>query len=686
VRKPAIHMLALATMAFGWAVPPAAADAPTDRQGWELGPMEAMVPLTGVSSMDPSVTGTLFQPHELLLGSEAPRGLRAVIDAQMTLLQRTWGTPVVDLRGFPVKAETEATEIAPAARHRVPLVSSDVNGDGREDALFFDIGLDENNVRIEAGITALDGSSGDKIWTNMYGNPYNLIVLSPGDVTGDGADDLFVIVMESEREENLPVGGPGVPYDNVYTYKWDLTLVSGVQGSTEWGRSIDGSLRYQGVFVGQGPTVTEVAHITGVNALVDVRRSEDLDGDGLADFALNVHDYEREFIYSNFVRETDRYVYDTEAEALAGDSGITLLTRSRTDQAGAAFLLPLGEATGDGRADLLWAVPTETHTPTICAGTQGCVEKQLVELYLELVNPTSSGQGWALDVKDEGVVAAEPLMTGRDLTGDGRADVLVGLTLEDGSQKVVAVSGADGQRAWTFDTLITDVPTAIGSIDGGQGSDLLFWEGQDVFDTEAPTWFRIRLRRVNGASGQELFSTQRELVDDEETNNDSIFASSVGDVNADGVPDIAHAIWHSDGYWEPEGSASSVVSIESGASGDELLRMERDRNALLFNGGDLEPGGPQDLLEGSVPYDNTNFRLRGIEMPTCRVLWSHTDALYTAYFGSLRSRTGGGDHVMYARTQVSSDAPRVRSRIDALHGQTGAFRWGVGPQLIPAPA
>jgi hypothetical protein len=414
-----------------------------------------------------------------------------------------------------------------------------------------------------------------------------------------------------------------------------------------------------------------------------VRRSDDVDGDGLADFTLNVHDYEREFFYSNFVRETDRYVYDTDAEALAGDTGVTLLTKTQTDQAGAAFLLPLGDATGDGRADLLWAVPTETSSPTICAGSVlACTEEQSVEIRLELVDPASSSPGWSLDLDDEGVVAAEPLMTGRDLTGDGRSDILVGLTFEDATQRVVAVSGANGQRAWTFGTLITDVPTAIGSIDGGPGSDVLFWEGEDVRATEFPIWFRIRLRRVNGANGAELFSVQRELIDEEETNDDSIFAFSVGDVNADGVPDIAHSTWHSDGYWQAEGSASSVVSVESGATGTELLRMERDRNALLFPGGDLVPGGPKDLLEGSVPYDLKNFRLRGIGMPTGHHLWSHTDALYSAYFSPLRSSTGGGDYVVYARTQVSGDAPRVRSRIDALQGDSGAFRWGVGPPLI----
>lgn len=676
-------MLAAVTVALGLATPAAAARSAAHEDA--LGPIESMLPRTGVRSTDRSPARTLFQPHELLLASDASPGLPAVADAQRTLLDRAWEGQVADLRGLTDDAEPGETGTTPDGRVRVPLVSSDVNGDGREDALFFDLGVDENGFRVEAGITALDGTSGDQLWSNMYGNPYNIIVLSPRDVTGDGGDDLFVIVMESERQEYGPAGGgPGRPYDTLYTYEWQLVVVSGAQGTNAWERSIDGSLRYQGVFAGQGPGLVEYAHITGVNALVDVRRSDDLDGDGLSDFTLNVHDYEREFIYSTWVRETDRYIYDTDAEALTGDTGTTLLTRVQADQPGAAFLLPLGEATGDGRADLLWTVPTEESSPTVCPQVEPCFEDQSVELHLELVDPASTSAGWEGDLTDEGVIAAEPLVTGRDLTGDGRADILVGVTLESGSQRALAFSGADGQRAWSFDTLITDVPTAIGSIDGGQGSDVLFWEGHDVLATEAPTWFRVRLRRVNGANGVELFSTQRELVDEEETNVDSIFASSLGDVDADGVPDIAHAMWHSNGYWEPEGSASSILTVESGATGDELLRLERDRNALLFAGGDLEPGGPQDLLEGSVPYDNTNFRLRGIEMPTGRALWSHTDALFTAYFGSLRSRTGGADHVLYARTQVMQEAPKVRSRIDVLQGDNGATRWGVGPELIPA--
>jgi hypothetical protein len=603
------------------------------------------------------------------------------MDAERQLLERTWGARVIDLRTAAAE-DDEADQPQPSdARARIPIASSDVNGDGREDVVFFDLGLDENGFRIEAGLTALDGRSGQQLWSNMYGNPYNIIVLSPRDVTGDGADDLFVIVVELDIERNSPVPVTS-PYDDLYRYGWELSVLSGATGTNAWEKSIDGSVRYQGAFAGQGPGLVEVAHITGENSLVDVRRSDDLNGDGLADFTLNVHDYTREFVYSRFVHETDRYSYSTDAEALAGNTGAVLLTRSLADQPGAAFLLPLGEATGDNRADLLWSVPTESSTPTVCPQVEPCIEQQSVKLHLDLVDTTSTSS-WGVDVADEGVTEAATLPMGGDLTGDGRADILIGQTFEDGSQQVVALSGATGQRAWAVDTVITDVPTTLGSVDGGAGSDLMFWEGRDVLDDEAPIWFRIRLRRIDGATGQELFSTQRELVD-QETNIDSIFALPVGDVDADGVPDVSHATWHSDGFWEPEGSASSVVSVESGATGQELLRMERDRNALLFPGGDLFPGASQDLLEGSVPYDNTNFRLAAIEMPTGQMRWSHVDVLFTALFGSVRDRAGGGDDVVYARDQVMQEAPRRRSRIDLIRGATGTPMWGVGPPLIPA--
>lgn len=684
MRHPAICLLSATAIAFG--LIPAALAGPAAHAPDRGQPVALLQALShgGVRSTEGARPGPLLQPHQLLLSSDAPRGLPALVDAQKTVLDRAWDGPVADLRSLIQETEPGPAGTAPDGRVRVPMTASDVNADGREDAIFFDIGIDENGFRIEAAITALDGVSGAGLWSRSYGNPYNILVLSPRDVTGDGSDDLFVIVLEQEREENGPAGnGPGRPYDTLYRYEWELAVLSGAQGTDAWQRSFQGSLRYQGVFAGQGPGLVEYAHITGDNALVDVRRSEDLDGDGLSDFTLNVHDYEREFFYSNWVQEMDRYVYATQAEALTGDTGSTLLTKTQSDQPGAAFLLPLGEATGDGRADLLWTFPTLTSTPTICPQIQPCIEDQSVELHLELVDLGSTSAGWENDVIDEGVIAAEPLVTGSDLTGDGRADILVGLTLEDGTQRVLAVSGSNGQRAWIFDTIISAIPTLIGSLDRGPGTDLMFWEGEDVFEDEAPTWFRIRLRRVDGSTGHQLFSTERELVD-EETNIDSIFANAIGDVNADGVPDIAHATWHSTGYWEATGSASSVLAVESGATGQELLHAVRDRNALLFTGGDLVPGGPEDLLEGSVPYDNTNFRLRGIEMPSGRALWSHTDVLFTAYFTTLRNRVGAGDDILYARDQVMQEAPKRRSRLDLLGGDTGLARWGVGPDLVSA--
>jgi hypothetical protein len=58
--------------------------------------------------------------------------------------------------------------------------------------------------------------------------------------------------------------------------------------------------------------------------------------------------------------------------------------------------------------------------------------------------------------------------------------------------------------------------------------------------------------------------------------------------------------------------------------------------------------------------------------------------LFTAIFGSVRDRAGGGDDVVYARDQVMQEPPKRRSRIDLIHGSTGTAMWGVGPPLLPA--
>jgi hypothetical protein len=147
------------------------------------------------------------------------------------------------------------------------------------------------------------------------------------------------------------------------------------------------------------------------------------------------------------------------------------------------------------------------------------------------------------------------------------------------------------------------------------------------------------------------------------------------------------AEWHSTPAWVEDGTARSLLTVESGRTGHVLYRAERDRKALLFGGGDLVPGGPDDLLEGSTNYNDTGFlRFSGIGMPDGRRLWTRDDIVTIARFGAARDRDHRGDTIIYGRIRFLSDPPRQRSRIDALRGASGARLWGHGDVLVPSDA
>ncbi|HYH28555.1 MAG TPA: hypothetical protein VEA19_07265, partial [Actinomycetota bacterium] len=245
----------------------------------------------------------------------------------------------------------------------------------------------------------------------------------------------------------------------------------------------------------------------------------------------------------------------------------------------------------------------------------------------------------------------------------------------------VLLSGADGTRLWTFDARLTDPPSALGSIDGGAGSDVLFWEGWYPTEEEAPgVIFRIRLRRVDGATGQHRFTTQHDLVEQGGDIIHTIYALPIGDVNDDGVPDIGHAVWRYEGYWVPNATAASILRVESGADGSELLRLDRDRKALLYPGGDLVPGGLPELFEASTPPNDLTIRLAVVELPTGRTVWSRTDGAFVrADIGALRGPAD--DLVAYARTRQIEGPPRLVSRIEVLRGPSGDRIWTLGPEF-----
>lgn len=614
------------------------------------------------------------------------RKIDSYVAAERELLERAWGVSIPTLR----TTAAEASEEEPTtSRQYVPISSSDVSGDGYEDVLYFDIGRDGNSFMSDVALRARDGRGGRLLWAKEYGLPTDLLVLSPGDVTGDAFDDILVVRVDHSWTRSDTPCAPVCAYDDTLHIEWAVSLLSGRDAATVWERNESGSVRYTGGYAFPGPLITVARRTIATNALIDLRPSDDVDGDGERDFVLNLLGYEGLILFNQKASWEPR-TYSADATVLSGRDGEELLTRSESGSTGSPSVIPAGDASGDGRGDLISTVPSVLESPLVCPLPRDCAKVRKADAIVRLLDGETGDVSWEAEVADEDVTDVAPVMTGSDLNGDRLDDIIIGLELGGGAERAIALSGRDGGRLWEFDTRLTDPPTAVGSLDGGAGSDVLFWEGWYPEESEAPgVLFRIRLRRIDGATGDQLFLTQHDLPVTER--NGTIYAYSVGDVDGDGAPDIAHAMWQYDGWWIENGSASTVLRVESAATGRDVVRLERDRKALLFTGGDLVRGGVQDLLEGSTTYNDIGFELSGVEMPTGRTLWRRSDVLYSALFGPLDDRSGGGSDVLYGRTAFGNEEPRWRTRIDVLRGSTGARLWGAGhgmgdPPISDSPA
>lgn len=648
---------------------------PATRAGEQT--MDSPLASGGVSGGEGAArTPVALGPGEVLEAALEQDDVSSLVTAQLALFEDAWGDQLTYL-GPEDGSEDEWFEW-------IPISPTDVNGDGREDVLYFDIRRNPDGTRSEVRIVARDGGSGAVLWQRSYGTPYELWVLSPGDLTGDWAEDLVVMSTDLSRRPAsaapLPCSASTCAYDNYFDYARHLTIVSGRSGSPQWDEHVDGLVRYTGAYAFNGPAVTEVARIQATTGLVDLRLSGDVDGDGLADLLLNEYDFEGPFLYNARVRDTD-LTFVTHASARSGVSGNTILSKSTEAQPGPGLLLPAGpsDATSSG---LYWVVEEVHDLPTVChqlvAGP--CTQDVDASLAVELLRAEDHQAVWRAEVTGDDVAAVWPLASAHDLTGDSQPDLLIGQRNDGGAERLSALAGRDGRQLWSRDTIIADPPTSLGPVGGGPGTDLMFWEGWNPADTEAPgILFRVRLRRVHGATGRDLLVTERDLHDVSEK-LDTIFAFPVGDVDGDGTPDVSFAVWHYDGSWEPDGSASSRLIVESGSDGRTLLILDRSRKALLFPGGRLALGGAEDLLEASQPYDESDLSVGVVAMPHGHVRWSRLDAeLAAAHIRVAQTRVG--DSLVYVRSRAFADPIHLESRIDMLDGRSGRVLWAAGSEL-----
>lgn len=243
-----------------------------------------------------------------------------------------------------------------------------------------------------------------------------------------------------------------------------------------------------------------------------------------------------------------------DASLLSGATGLRLFTWTgiaNGDQFGATVAF-VGDVNGDGRPDIAIGSPRADVT----AANAGLVRVVSGRTGLELftVNGSSAGDLFGTSLAALG-----------DVNGDARADFAVGATRNGiAVGQVRIVSGASGATIRTLvGTSVNDrfgvSVAAIGDLDLDGIMDLAIGaERSDVAATDAGS-----VVVVSGATGSTLRTWLGATTLDEFGHT----VAGVGDVSADGVPDVLVGAWNDDAG---TGFLPGGVSLISGANGAVL--------------------------------------------------------------------------------------------------------------------
>jgi hypothetical protein len=418
---------------------------------------------------------------------------------------RVWIRPVLGavllLAAGPVGAQTAAllrSHTTPANRDYGTAVAGvgDLNDDGRPDYV---VGApDLGKFGADGAAYAYDGATGALLRT--FSPPtvgrearFGAAVAGVGDLSGDGRPDVLV----GEPDE-----------DGVFQEMGRAYLFNGATGAL---------LR---TFV---PPSTATSGDFGAS----VAAAGDVDGDGTTDLLVGATDANgfvgQAFLYSGATGALLR-TFDTPSPRNGGSFGFNVTG--------------IADATGDGVRDVLVGAPGEGATPFAGYGHVHLFSGATGVLVRTIGSPQPS---------DTGRFGAA-VAVGADVSGDGRADILIGepnggpgqpgkVYLYDPATRTFPLvfdppQNAPGERVGTFGAAVA----ALGDITLDGVSDVLI--GDPAFtDTDfTPPLRPGRVHLYDGASGDELVSVRSPQEQSTGAFGDALAA--LGDVDADGAPDF----------------------------------------------------------------------------------------------------------------------------------------------------
>ncbi|NOT07298.1 MAG: tetratricopeptide repeat protein [Gemmatimonadales bacterium] len=302
------------------------------------------------------------------------------------------------------------------------------------------------------------------------------------------------------------------------------------------------------------------------------RGLSDVNGDGVRDVVTSAPTHGAA---GNSANARGRvYVY-------SGKTGRLIWTQSGqpTERLGTG-LEGAGDVNADGIADVIAGAPG-TNRAYVYSGRDGKV--------LLTLAPATPNEGFGGSASGAG-----------DQNGDGFADVVVGASASAaagvGAGRAYVFSGKDGSVLLTLDG--ERAGDAFGSIVNGYRD-----RSTTFLVVGAPGAGPASRGRVYVYSG--LSKTAKFIIESDETGSalGAMFASVVGDVNGDKVPDI----YASDYSNSAKGPSTGRVYVHSGATGERLQSLTGEGPGGGFgigsaDVGDVDKDGFDDLLIGAWQY------------------------------------------------------------------------------------
>ncbi|MAP94086.1 MAG: hypothetical protein CMK07_03950, partial [Ponticaulis sp.] len=444
-------------------------------------------------------------------------------------------------------------------------------------------------------------------------------VSSAGDVNGDGLDDIIIGARYADADGELRAGQAYVVFGTTQSFNQPIELsdLDGLNGFT-----INGSDRTQ--FVGWSVSGAGDVNADGIDDLLVGAMGaspNDIDAAGQAFVIFGTTDG---FAPQLFVTDLD----GTNGFTLNGDQYIGHLGLS---------LSSIGDANGDGIADMLIGAPDASEAYLLFGSSTGFSS----DLNISDLNGQNGVTLDGISFSASGYSVSEA----GDFNNDGLDDLLIGAYLGrvDGDRvgqtfvvfgstswpATMSFSTLDGSNGFVFNGLATDDGTgytvsSAGDVNDDGIDDLIIGafaadpNGESragvtyvVFGTTAPMSAAFDLSSLDGQNG---FVLTGDLTWD----YSGAAVHALGDINADGIDDIAIGAYYADASGNADSGATYIVFGSSAGFAAQIDLTSLDgTSGFKLNGaasgdwsgyavseaGDFNGDGLADFLTGSPNAD-----------------------------------------------------------------------------------